>query len=256
MSQKSFSRQNRRLAWWYGESIRRKIIGTFLGTIMLVGLLMIFVVYFFVGRLLHEQIDQRALAIGTNLSDASSGFASTRNFLQLNALVTKYSLLQGVAYASIVDRTGKVLAHSLGSSATELPAYNPDRNVRESWRRKLIFQERPVYEIGVPILGGQAGTVRLGVWGDVVEQEIRGSLLPIIALIGCLLLAGIVISLILSRQIIRPILRLKSVADSMTKGDLETPISIESRDEIGELAHSLERMRTSLRAAMVRLSSA
>jgi HAMP domain-containing protein len=39
-------------------------------------------------------------------------------------------------------------------------------------------------------------------------------------------------------------------------GDLETPVRIESNHEIGDLAHSLERMRGSLKAAMVRLSRA
>jgi HAMP domain-containing protein len=39
-------------------------------------------------------------------------------------------------------------------------------------------------------------------------------------------------------------------------GDLETAVSgecVKSRDEIGELARSLERMRSSLKAAMLRL---
>jgi HAMP domain-containing protein len=46
------------------------------------------------------------------------------------------------------------------------------------------------------------------------------------------------------------------VADKVTKGDLEMSIgnSVVSRDEIGELARSLERMRSSLRAAMLRLN--
>jgi HAMP domain-containing protein len=39
-------------------------------------------------------------------------------------------------------------------------------------------------------------------------------------------------------------------------GDLETPVRVESNDEIGDLAYSLERMRASLKAAMARLSRA
>jgi HAMP domain-containing protein len=49
---------------------------------------------------------------------------------------------------------------------------------------------------------------------------------------------------------------LRHVADSMSRGDLDTPVSvgIESHDEIGDLARSLERMRSSLKAAMSRFS--
>jgi methyl-accepting chemotaxis protein len=42
------------------------------------------------------------------------------------------------------------------------------------------------------------------------------------------------------------------MAGKMSTGDLETPVMIQSRDEIGELARSLERMRASLKAAMIR----
>jgi HAMP domain-containing protein len=54
----------------------------------------------------------------------------------------------------------------------------------------------------------------------------------------------------------RPLRHLGHVADTMSKGDLDTPVSvgIESHDEIGDLARSLERMRSSLKAAMSRFS--
>jgi HAMP domain-containing protein len=40
----------------------------------------------------------------------------------------------------------------------------------------------------------------------------------------------------------------------MSKGDLDTPVEVESSDEIGDLALSLERMRASLKAAIIRLN--
>jgi HAMP domain-containing protein len=47
---------------------------------------------------------------------------------------------------------------------------------------------------------------------------------------------------------------LTEVADKISKGDLETPVGVETRDEIGDLARSLGRMRASLKAAMMRLT--
>jgi HAMP domain-containing protein len=52
------------------------------------------------------------------------------------------------------------------------------------------------------------------------------------------------------------IVGLTEIADKVTMGDLETSVSgkcVTSRDEIGDLARSLERMRSSLKAAMLRL---
>jgi HAMP domain-containing protein len=66
--------------------------------------------------------------------------------------------------------------------------------------------------------------------------------------------AGVALSALLARGIVRPILRLTEVADKISKGDLETPVGVETRDEIGDLALSLGRMRASLKAAMARLT--
>jgi len=124
---------------------------------------------------------------------------------------------------------------------------------RQAHRRELRLRGKAVYETRVPILGGQVGTAHIGIWGDGVDEQIRRALLPLLEIILILLVAGVAFSILLARGIIRPILRLTQVADKISMGDLETPVAIETRDEIGDLARSLGRMRASLKAAMSRL---
>jgi methyl-accepting chemotaxis protein len=69
-------------------------------------------------------------------------------------------------------------------------------------------------------------------------------------------LVGAVLSFLLAHWIVRPIVGLTEIADKVTMGDLEVSVREKcatSRDEIGDLARSLERLRSSLRAAMLRL---
>ena len=56
-----------------------------------------------------------------------------------------------------------------------------------------------------------------------------------------------------SRSVIRPIRYLSEVADRISMGDLDTPIQIKAKGEIGLLAESIERMQTSVKAAIERL---
>lgn len=56
-----------------------------------------------------------------------------------------------------------------------------------------------------------------------------------------------------SRSVIRPILYLSEVADKISMGELDTPIQIEAKGEVGALAESIERMQTSVKAAIERL---
>jgi HAMP domain-containing protein len=245
-SSTSSRRRGKRLTW--------KITGAFLGTLLVFGILVITIVYHLTSELLHEQTNRRTLALATNLGDAAAGQIPTKNLLMLHATVGKYALQEGVAYAFIKDRNGKILAHSLsGKFPAELQAEAGLGESRQTARRNLTFRNRPVYETSVPILAGQVGTAHVSIWGDIVEAEIQQALTPIIGLIGLLLLIGVIISWRLSRQIVEPIIRLRAIADTMSKGNLDTPVSIDSQDEIGELAISLERMRASLNASMVRL---
>ena len=224
--------------------------------ITLLGLFIISVVYQLTSGALRDQFDQRTLAIATNLSDAAAASVVSKNVLELSGLVRKYALLPGVEYAFIDDGKGEVIAHTLGTFPPELKETVSSEGRLHMQRRALRLDGKIVYETSVPILGGQVGTAHLGVQGDFVEREIQRAVLPIVEIVAGIVLGGILISSALVAVMIRPIRRLAQVADGMSKGDLETPVILgaASRDEIGELARSLERLRSSLKAAMSRFS--
>ncbi len=62
------------------------------------------------------------------------------------------------------------------------------------------------------------------------------------------LLGVLVLTVWLSRRISRPVARLAQAAARLGRGDLDAPIPIETRDEIGVLAQTLEETRAALRA--------
>ena len=238
-----------------GLSFKWKLRAAIGGMIVLLGFFIAVTVYQTTGRVLRDQLDQRASVIAANLSDGAAGDILTQNISGLNALTAKYALLDGVAYIFIEDGQGKILAQSLAVLPAELRESSTLDGRRLPNRRVVTFNGRPVHEIRMPILEGQAGAIHVGMWEDGVEKEIYRALYPLVGQIALMILAGIVVSIFLARGILRPIRRLIDLADRMSLGDLDTPIGIESKDEIGELARSLERIRASLKAAMVRLAS-
>ena len=67
---------------------------------------------------------------------------------------------------------------------------------------------------------------------------------------------GVVLNLMVWLLIVRPVTRLSSLADRVSQGDLEAPeFDAGSKDEIGALAASFTRMRTSVVQAMRMLDS-
>jgi len=80
---------------------------------------------------------------------------------------------------------------------------------------------------------------------------------------GLVLLLGIMIAIVLTNMIRKPVLTLTAVAKEYANGDLRSQIHVHSNDEIGDLAHSLGVMHknfvemiTNIRSASVHLAGA
>jgi len=78
-------------------------------------------------------------------------------------------------------------------------------------------------------------------------------LLLLLILIAVMVVLFIVIYIYASRSIVRPIKHLSEVADRISMGDLNATVDVNAKGEIGVLAQSIERMQTSVKAAIERL---
>ena len=257
MAQESLSIGNPKVATptalpWHGSSLRWKLVSAFGGLVLLLGMCVMGIVYYFTSNALQRQVDLRAAAIATNLSDAAAGHVSRKNVLELDALIAKYGRLSGVAYAFIQDSKGEVIAASVQPFPVELKEAPRDQRSADS--RTTSMRGKAIYETRVPLLDGQLGAVHVGLWADTIQQDVRGTILSIVGLIGICLIFGISIAILIASKTVHPIVELKSIADDISRGHLDTPVSFHSNDEVGELARSLERMRASLKAAMTRLN--
>ena len=200
-----------------------KIIGT-CATIMLVfGFLLIVIANQLLGRALRSEMDQRALAIATNLSAAATGPVMGNNILELYALLTRYAQLEGVAYAFIEDASGKIVGHSIRPYPPELTATLTRDEQKQVGMRVVTLQGKTVFETRAPILEGQLGTAHLGIWAENVKTEIDAARLPFVGLTAFVLLVAVALSIFLVRVMIAPIGRRINVAMERT-GELKPPV--------------------------------
>jgi len=86
-----------------------------------------------------------------------------------------------------------------------------------------------------------------------IVDKVERTRIPFLIVMGVSLIVVILVTSMYSRTIVKPIIYLTDVADRISLGDLDTKIEINSSDEVGMLAESLERMQESLRAAIERL---
>ena len=95
-------------------------------------------------------------------------------------------------------------------------------------------------------------------WTLILEHDVDEILRPSFSLTRMILIASLVLIVLcvlvvvyLSRTIIRPVSQLQAAADGMAVGDLDYTVSVRSKDEIGALAVSFQKMNEALKSIAV-----
>ena len=105
----------------------------------------------------------------------------------------------------------------------------------------------------------EEGIQRLGTIVDIVPNSIvfkaAKTFQNLFLIIGILvLIITLAISVILAGSITKPLIYLTKATEKMSKGDLKTVISADSKDETGQLAEAIERLRKSMNIFISRLT--
>nr|WP_315849444.1 ATP-binding protein [uncultured Rhodoferax sp.] len=99
--------------------------------------------------------------------------------------------------------------------------------------------------------GTRVGRLTVEMTSQRIEREMRQDLLRFgLALVLQMALAFLVIWPLFNRRVLKPLLELREDARRLARGELALPLSPQRKDEMGELAHALDTMRTDLAALM------
>jgi HAMP domain-containing protein len=237
----------------HGLGLTGKMIFTFTAIIAAFGALVLVLVYFTLASSLTKQSIQRARLIALNVSDSIPGHLFKKNAARLHEFVRKHASRPGMAYVVIEDRKGEVVSHSFAVLPPQLQNV-PSGHPENAGQRLFRLGDGMVHEVSVPVLEGQIGAVRVGIWKGQIDDEINKALIPIVKFIVLVFCGGILMAIFLTWRITRPIVRLVRTARRVSEGELDVPsLGVEDTDEFGELSRSFERMRSSVKAALTRL---
>ncbi len=184
---------------------------------------------------------------------------------------------EGVVFAKVVDPTGAVLAAAdvFGEQAdwvNELGTpYKPDpgTGVLAPGEAGRVW-ETPVrggmFVVGAPILGGASGSgavtiaeegetaaapatlgaVYLGVSKSLVGRAIAVAVSKLLLVLGGGLIFGVLVTIVIVNRLVKPIRLLYDAVIAVGGGNFNQRVTIERRDELGELAISFNDMARGL----------
>lgn len=182
--------------------------------------------------------------------------------LRLNSLIKDSSSVEGLAYASIVDRAGVIKAHTdtsrIGSAALALPAAEKSQTegatISATYRgpdgAHLMNLARPVTYSGTDL-----GVANVGISLDFIDDQIRRESLTIIILSLFIVLLGISIAIMIGVGFSRPISQLVLATREIGKGNFRYRVERVRGDEFGDLASAFNYMSRELWKKLVMTKS-
>ncbi|RKZ24155.1 hypothetical protein DRQ23_01050 [bacterium] len=217
-------------------SIRLKFIILIFLLLTIVTLLIFYFTLDRVREALSHEIKLQGELIGRMIALNAEDPLITNDDLYLATIVADASKNEGVIYAFITDREGRIRAHNdvrwIGKNVND---YKFPGNVYRVVHPILLAGKK---EIGKVYIGLDIGRI------ESTTQKIQ-LILIIISSIGLFL--GIIGSVILSSFMSRPIKQLVHGVQQIAKGKYDVRIKIKSRDEIGELTEAFNNMAKSLK---------
>lgn len=229
-------------------SVRTKIMGMVLGSVLLLGVVALWQVRALMTATLSQRLEEESITIGRDLA------ARATDLILLNDLVGLQRLLDetisnnpDIRYAFILDRTGQVLVHTFGSGfPLRLLEVNTVAPQEHHHTVLLQTEEGLVWDTAVPIFERRAGIARVGLSDRrlyALLQELTLQMLLTIALVSAL---GIVGASFLTWVLMRPIRELVQATQAVQRGDFSLRLSPWAKDEIGELAEAFSAMTEEL----------
>jgi methyl-accepting chemotaxis protein len=101
----------------------------------------------------------------------------------------------------------------------------------------------------------EIGVVSIFVTPEFMQQDLQKFGQGVIAIVVILdIIIFIIMMVVLGRLLINPLMELASGAEKISRGDLSQTFDVSSRDEIGYLATTFNKMQSSLRVAIRRLT--
>lgn len=219
---------------------------------------------------------QAALLVA--LDDRSSGVLSRATVLleNFNAQVSDYEHPkneEGVSMAAL-SAGDPEMAQSCGSHCHVGPSLTAleENRVAFTEAAQAYITQAATQPVSLPSARSRMDSVASGVLEatDGLAKEERASLERVQAQLTAIhsstqtlmfasaiaaAILGLLLAWTITRSITVPLANLVSISDKISTGELDTPVPVAAKDEIGELAESMERMRISIKALIERMRS-
>jgi methyl-accepting chemotaxis protein len=190
-----------------------------------------------------SEFTTKGTAIARSLASSGVDLLLTRDASTVQAIVDQFAAIPGVAYVMMYDPKKTLVAHTFaplvpsGIVEMNMVPGETTQQIRDiEFADPVSGKIRQIIDIGVPVLAGQLGTVRVGMDKAIIEAAAIRAGKDLLLVFGGVSVAAVLAGVVFARRITQPVAQVVKVAERVGRGDLSQLVTVRSRDEIGQLA--------------------
>jgi len=226
------------------RSVRTKILVALLGAVLFFCLSMVLFAETVIRTKLFSEIQEKGAIIAKLTAADCINPVVTERFFEIEMMFKDMmGSEKDIVYLFIMNKDKRVLVHTFAKSFPEELKTAHEVNPRLSYSAKELTTDKGVIlDLGVPLLRGEVGVLRMGISEESIRKDVNEILLLIILFSFFVMVVGTVVAIVFSRWITRPILRLAHAAEAFGRGEMIQKVIIPTDDEIGTLAKTFNTM--------------
>ncbi len=203
--------------------------------------------------MIAQRLDARTEELNNLLSEISSSYLFELKVSELEIILENIQRQPDIEYVTLIDPEGFIVATgNIGDGSFLSVDDHPSIAIVQENRSPIVAEDGNIRHVTAPIeLGGDyLGTMRLGISLEQYQSDI--SLLQNRNMvIGAVFIAvGVLVSVLMSRRLTRPLRRLIELTRSARDGNLDQSLELATNDEIETLAEEFGEMLRALRSTM------
>ena len=188
--------------------------------------------------LLERQTDQ-SMALARSVSTSAAGWVAARDYYGLQEIISSQSRYPELLFAMILDREGKILAHTdialLGNYVTDLP---------EHARAQILTRTPALVDAINPIAlaDNHIGWVRIGLGQRSTAAKLASITRDGVLYATAAIVIGSIIAWYMGSRLTRKLKKIEMTADFVRQGDLDHRAEMDGEDEVSHVAEAFNEM--------------
>ncbi len=234
----------RRLVALGGVSVRTKVMGIVLSLVLFLGLVETYQVHAAMRQTVEHCLQVRGAAMAEEVAARSTGLVLSGDLSALRGvLLDSVAYHHEMRYAFVLDPDGRLLVHSFdGGLPADLLAANAVSAGERHHLEILDTDNGPIWDFAVPILKGRAGTVRLGLTEQPMQDRVTSTTRRLLSSIALTSLGGAAGAYLLACILTSQVRALVSATEAVGRGQLDVEAPSLFDDEIGRLGAAFNQM--------------